>query len=357
MPARRLAPLVLGLFSLSACTSAPSQSDAANPPQPTVDPLPSAPTPPEPVKLVIDTDGAPDDLVAIAFLVASPSVEIAAITLTGAGEVRCEPGLRIILGLLDRLDAPEIPVACGPEAPTAGDKAFPAGFRENAERAAGLDLPDSTREPVGEAVTLLADVFAEDSGIRLLALGPLTNVATALDLDPSLAARIDSIWIMGGAVDVPGNVAGSPGVESDNTAAEWNIYVDPAALATVLAAGAPVRLISLDGTNQVPVRPEFASRVIAARGASSALDVMAELFAKNDYMTSGDYYLWDALAAIFAVGHEPGTFTDARIEVDTGEGPTSGATRRVEGAPNASYLTQVDPEAAEAILLGTLAGR
>jgi purine nucleosidase len=161
---------------------------------------------------------------------------------------------------------------------------------------------------------------------------------------------------MGGAVDVPGNVAGSPGFDSDNIAAEWNVYVDPAALATVIAAGAPVRLISLDGTNQVPVRPEFASRVIAARGASAALDVVAELFDKNDYMTIGDYSLWDALAAIFAAGHEPGTFTDARIEVDTGEGPTSGATRRVDGAPNASYLTEVDAAAAEAILIGTLAG-
>jgi inosine-uridine nucleoside N-ribohydrolase len=334
----------------------PANPDATAPHSPSVDPLPSAPPSPEPVKLVIDTDAAPDDLVAIAFLVASPSVEIAAITVTGTGEVRCEPGLRVVFGLLDRLGAPEIPVACGPEAPTAGDQAFPPGFRERAERAAGLDLPDSTRQPVSDAVTLLADIFAEDAGTRLLALGPLTNVATALGLDPSLASRIDSIWIMGGAVDVPGNVSGSPGVESDNTAAEWNIYVDPAALATVLAAGAPVRLISLDGTNQVPVRPEFAGQVIAARGASPALDVLAELLAKNVYMTSGQYYLWDSLAAIFAIGHEPGSFTDARLEVDTAEGPTSGATRRVDGAPNASYLTEVNAAAAEAILLGTLAG-
>lgn len=354
---------MLALCLLSACATAPSAQPSADSATPnatitsSADSLPSAPPLPAPVRLVVDTDVAPDDLVAIAFLVAAPSIEIAAITVTGTGEVRCEAGLRIVLGLLDRLDAPEIPVACGPETPTAGDHAFPPGFRENAERAAGLDLPDSTREAVGDAMTLLADAFADDAAVRLLTLGPLTNVAIALDADPSLASRIDSIWIMGGAVDVPGNVAGSPGVDSDNTVAEWNVYVDPTALATVLAAGAPVRLVSLDGTNQVPVRPEFASEVIAARGASPALDVLAELFAENDYMTGGGYYLWDPLAAIFAVGHQPGAFTDARIEVDTGEGPTSGATRRVDGAPNASYLTEVDPDAAEAILLGTLAGR
>jgi pyrimidine-specific ribonucleoside hydrolase len=308
------------------------------------------------VSLVIDTDVAPDDLVAIAFLLATPSVDIAAITVTGTGEVRCEAGLRIVFGLLDRLDAPEIPVACGPETPTAGDHSFPPGFRENAERAAGLDLPDSAREPVGDAVTLLADTFAEASAIRLLTLGPLTNVAIAVDADSSLASRIDSVWIMGGAVDVPGNVAGSPGVDSDNTAAEWNIYADPAALATVMASGVPVHLVSLDGTDQVPVRPEFAAEVIERRAESPELGVLAELFDENPYMTGGEYFLWDPLAAIFAAGFEPGTFSRARIEVDVSEDSTSGATRRVEGEENAGYLTRVDADEAEVILLETLAG-
>lgn len=317
---------------------------------------PPAPPLPAPVRLVIDTDVAPDDLVAIAFLLATPSVEIAAISVTGVGEVRCEAGLRILFGLLDRLGASQIPVACGPETPTAGDRAFPPGFRENAERAAGLDLPDSAREPVGDAVRLLVDSFDDAASTRLLTLGPLTNVALALEDDPSLATRIDSVWIMGGAVDVAGNVAGSPGVESDNTSAEWNVYVDPAALTAVLAAGVPVRLVSLDGTNQVPVRPEFADEVIALRQTSPAIGVLAELFVENPYMTGGEYFLWDPLAALFAAGFEPGSFSDARIEVDLSDGPTGGATVRVDGEPNASYLTRVDAEEAEAILLGTLAG-
>jgi inosine-uridine nucleoside N-ribohydrolase len=339
------------LSALGACASiAPQTSTSAG-----TGTLPSAPAPPAAVSLVIDTDVAPDDLVAIAFLLATPSVSIEAITVTGTGEVRCDAGLAIVFGLLDRLDAPDIPVACGPEIPTAGNHAFPPGFRENAERAAGLDLPDSAREAVGDAVTLLADTFTEGSSIRLLTLGPLTNVAIALDADATLASRIDSVWIMGGAVDVPGTVAGSPGFESDNTAAEWNIYVDPAALATVLASDVAVRLVSLDGTNQVPVRPEFATEVIGLRAASPALGVLAELFDENPYMTGGDYFLWDPLAAIFAAGFEPGGFSSARIEVDVSEGSTSGATRRVDGEPNASYLTEVDADEAEAILLGTLA--
>ena len=307
--------------------------------------------------MVVDTDVAPDDLVALAFLVASPSVTIEAITVTGAGEVHCEPGLDIVLGLLERLDAPEIPVACGAEVPIAGDHEFPSAFRENAERAAGLELPSPTREaaPV-DAVTLLLDSFAGGSDpIRLLTLGPLTNVAMALEQDSSLASRIDSIWIMGGAVDVPGNVSGFPGPTVDNRAAEWNIYVDPTAMDIVLDAGVPVRLVSLDGTDQVPVTPAFVAQVIEASGSAAPLDVLAELFSKNDYMTAGGYYLWDPLAAILAAGHEIGTFTNAHLTIDTTEGDTSGATRRGSGDPNAGYLTDVDATAAEQILLDVLA--
>ena len=85
--------------------------------------------------------------------------------------------------------------------------------------------------------------------------------------------------------------------------------------------------------------------------------MLQELFAENSYMVSGSSYLWDPLAAIFATGYEIGAFTETRVEVDTEEGPTSGATRQVDGDPNASYLSQADSAAAEAILLQILAGQ
>lgn len=347
-----MALLLVGCASTTEALPSPTE-----PSEPTAASLPSPPPAPEPVHLVVDTDVAPDDLVAIAFLLAAPSVTLDAITITGAGEVRCEAGLRIVFGLLDRLDAPEIPVACGPETPVAGDHAFPPGFRENAERAAGLDLPASSRVPAESgAVELLHSAFEKGNGAELLTLGPLTNVALALMEDPTLADRIPLIWTMGGAVDVPGNVAGSPGIESDNTAAEWNIYVDPSAFAIVLDSGVPVRMVSLDGTNQVPVRPAFVDQVVAASGTSPWLDVLAELFAKNDYMTGGGYYLWDPLAALFAARYMPGNFTEAHLTVETAEGPTSGATRAGDGTPNGSYLTTVDAPSVEAMLLGVLAG-
>ncbi|HET6746211.1 MAG TPA: nucleoside hydrolase, partial [Candidatus Limnocylindria bacterium] len=204
---------------------------------------------------------------------------------------------------------------------------------------------------------LVATTRDSPGGIRLLTLGPLTNVAMALDVDAELAGRLESIWIMGGAVQVAGNVAGSPGADTDNTAAEWNIYADPAAAQRVLESSIPIHLISLDGTNQVPVTRAFADRVRSASGTGPGLGVLQELFAENSYMVSGSSYLWDPLAAIFATGYEIGAFTETRVEVDTGEGPTSGATRQVDGDPNVSYLSQAESAAAEAILLQVLAGQ
>jgi inosine-uridine nucleoside N-ribohydrolase len=307
------------------------------------------------VRLSIDTDVAPDDLVAISFLVAAPNVEITAISVSGTGEVHCPRGVDIVLALLERLHAPAIPVACGSERPIALDHAFPSLFRDNADAAAGLDLPTTSRSAApGDAVALITKAAAADAGrLRMLTLGPLTNLAQAIAAKPSIADELESVYVMGGAVDVPGNVAGSPGAPADNTTAEWNIYVDPAAAAAVLDSGSPVRFVSLDGTDQVPVTTAFAQRV-AASAKGKALGVLAELFAKNDYMTGGSYYLWDTVAAIAAAGYPVADFADARLSIDTTDGPRSGATVRADGTANAAYMRRADAQAIERLIVDVM---
>jgi inosine-uridine nucleoside N-ribohydrolase len=315
----------------------------------------SIPEPASAVTLLVDTDVGLDDLVAIALLVNAPEVDITAITVSGTGLAHCDQGVVIVLALLERLDGPEIPVACGREEPLALGHAFPGAFREGADDAAGLDLLETTREPEGgDAVDLIeATVAATDGPLRVLTLGPLTNLAEAFQRDPALAARLDSVYAMGGAVDVPGNVAGSPDAPPDNTSAEWNIYADPAAAAIVLDGGAPVFLVTLDGTNQVPLTTAFAQRVRAA-ASGPGLVVLAELLDRNPFMVGGDYYLWDAVAAIAAAAYPIGTFTPVRLTVDQTESPSSGALVRGEGEPNASYLSRADAATVEALVITLL---
>jgi len=305
------------------------------------------------VPLLIDTDVAPDDLVAIAFLLASPGVDVEAITVSGTGEAHCGGGVDVVLRLLERLDAPMIDVACGRETPIAGDHAFPDAWRAGADDGSGLSLPSTSRQPfAGDAVQLITETADRVDGLRVLTLGPMTNLADAIGHHPNLAQHLESVYAMGGALSVPGNVsfAGPP----DNDVAEWNIYVDPTAAQAVMDSGIPVRLVSLDGTNQVPVTQDFAERVRAEATGPGAL-VLAELFAVHPFMTDGSYFLWDPLAAALAAGHPLGTFSAARVDVEEADGPEVGFTRPVDGPPNVEYLSTADRAGAEGILLETLA--
>jgi inosine-uridine nucleoside N-ribohydrolase len=302
--------------------------------------------------LLIDTDVAPDDLVAIAVLVASPSVEIKAITVSGTGEAHCGPGVDVVLRLLERLNAPPIDVACGRETPIAGDHAFPDAWRAGVDDGSGLALPATSRQPfAGDAVRLITETADGVEELRILTLGPMTNLADALASHPDLAQRLESVYAMGGALFVPGNV--SFGGPPDNDVAEWNIYVDPTAARAVIESGLTVRLVSLDGTNQVPVTEAFAKRVQEDATGPGAL-VLAELFAEHPFMTDGTYFLWDPLAAAVAAGYPLGSFSHARVDVEEAEGPEVGFTRPVEGPPNVEYLSSADRAAAEAALLETL---
>ncbi len=302
--------------------------------------------------VLIDTDVAPDDLVAIALLLASPSVEVSAITVSGTGEAHCHGGVDVVLGLLERLDAPVIDVACGRETPIAGDRAFPEDWRTHADGGSGLELPSTSRQPfAGDAVQLIAETAAEADGLRILTLGPMTNVADALATKPALADQVESVYAMGGALFVPGNVsfAGPP----EKTVAEWNVYVDPTSVQAVIDSGVAARLISLDGTSHVPLTKEFAARVQEEATGPGAL-VLAELLAEHPFMADGTYFLWDPLAAALAARYPLGSFSPARVDVEEADGPEVGFTRPVDGTPNVEYLSAVDRVAAEVTLLETL---
>ena len=334
--------------------SAVPPSESAVPPgvsaAPPIASLPVSGEGPRPI--LIDTDVAPDDLVAIAFLLASPRVEIQAITVSGTGEAHCGAGVDVVLRLLERLDAPTINVACGRETPIAGENAFPDAWRANADDGSGLELPSTSRTPfAGSAVELIAKTADEVDSLRVLTLGPMTNLADALSSHPDLAQRLESVYAMGGALYVPGNVRfGGP---PDNQVAEWNIYVDPTAAQAVIDSGLKVRLVSLDGTNQAPVTQEFAQRV-EQEATGPGAQVLAELFATHPFMTDGTYFLWDPLAAALAADYPVGSFTAARVDVDWAEGPEVGFTRPVEGTSNVEYLSSADPAAAEDTLLETM---
>jgi inosine-uridine nucleoside N-ribohydrolase len=274
--------------------------------------------------VLIDTDMAADDWMAILFLLWRRDVDVKAITVTGTGEAHCDSGVRNALGLLALAGRPEIPVACGRDTPIAGTHAFPAEWRLGVDQLFGLALPQNlNKASPGSAVDLLgATLRSSTEPVTILALGPLTNLAELLRGATDLKGRISGVFVMGGAVDVPGNVYGPDLPQQSVT--EWNVYIDPTAAKLVLASGVPVTLVALDATNHLPVTAAFATRAATEARTSSARFVGEVLGKQGESIARGDYFFWDPFAAAVLVDESITSFARRHLDVVAEEGPESG---------------------------------
>lgn len=180
-----------------------------------------------PLRLVIDTDTGSDDAVALLLAAAEPGVRIEAVTVV-AGNVPRDQGVRNALYTLQLAGRPDVPVHPGCDAPLAGTP-HTARHVHGADGMGDLGLPPpATRARDEHAVDVLLDRSAAAPGeLTLVTLGPVTNLARALDRDPGVLSRFRRVYLMAGAADGIGNVA---------PAAEYNVWADPEAMHAVLAA-------------------------------------------------------------------------------------------------------------------------
>ena len=182
--------------------------------------------------LLIDTDTASDDAVALIMALRSPEVRVAAITVV-AGNVPVTQATSNALFTVEMCGA-DVPVYSGAEAPL---------FRklETADWFHGADglgdhgyKPAKLRAVQGHAVDALIQTVRDHPGIEIVTLGPLTNLAMAVLREPKLAASVKRCVVMGGAPCCVGNVT---------PAAEFNIWVDPEAARIVFQSGLPLEMV------------------------------------------------------------------------------------------------------------------
>ncbi|MEX2143578.1 MAG: nucleoside hydrolase [Anaerolineales bacterium] len=218
-----------------------------------------------------------------------------------------------------------IPVTCGRQAPLEGGHEFPNEWRERVDDLAGLELPASLESPqTMGAVELLTELISSSpEKVTALALGPLTNISEALTVSPALAERVEMLYIMGGAVRVPGNVGFAV---PENEAAEWNFYADPLAAKLVLESGTPITLIPLDATNYAPMTAEFYALLGSQRLTPVVEFVYAAMEQHYAAIESGQYSFWDTLAAAILANESLADFEHMRLSVVSVEGPNSGQT-------------------------------
>src|SRR5260370_39147217 len=157
--------------------------------------------------VIIDTDAGSDDLMAIAFLLARKDVKIEAITIVD-GLAHVPAGAANVLRLLQLAGAIEVPVYLGAEEPLERTAPFPTEWRRTSDNLPGVKLPVAKRKPERRRATdFLVERLADTARpVRILALGPLTNVGDALPRVPQGVRAVTELVIMCGAVGVRGNL-------------------------------------------------------------------------------------------------------------------------------------------------------
>ncbi|MCY4020455.1 MAG: nucleoside hydrolase [Chloroflexi bacterium] len=192
------------------------------------------------MKLIIDTDAGVDDAQAIMLALTHPDVDVLAITtLTGNVHIRqVNPNVLTILEIMNQ----DVPVYAGIDRPLIQAWEDAAEFHGGDGLGDFRDRPTLTRAIEDEhAVLALLRLSREYEGeLTLIALGPLTNLAAAIRLDPEFPARIKQFAFMGGTIAAHGN--------TPNLTAEYNIYTDPEAAFITLSAFDDAAMLSWETT-------------------------------------------------------------------------------------------------------------
>lgn len=206
-------------------------------------------------RIILDTDPGIDDALALFLALASPEVQLEAVT-TVSGNVGIDFTTSNALALLELAKRADIPVARGSARPLLRPPVY-ADYVHGQRGLGYLELPVASNTSVmSHAVDVIIDTIMNAPGeITLVPIGPLTNIALAVRREPRIAERVREVVIMGGALLMPGNTT---------PAAEFNIFVDPHAAHVVFHAGWPIRLVSLDTTMQVEFHREQVGALVAS---------------------------------------------------------------------------------------------
>ncbi|MFC7878928.1 nucleoside hydrolase [Isoptericola sp. NPDC057391] len=279
-------------------------------------------SPVSPAPLYLDCDTGVDDSLALAYLLASPEIDLVGVG-SVHGNVDAPQAAANTLDLLALGGAAGVPVAVGAHDPLRGVYRGGAPGVHGRNGVGDVVLPASGDAPVAEsAVELLLRLSHEHAGrLRVVAVGPLTNLALALRADPTLPERVLDVTVMGGAALHPGNV--SP-------VAEANVACDPEAAAEALAADWDVTLVPLDVT-MANLFEESDRKELLEAGTALAprLGEVLDLYFGFHVATFGRRCsaLHDPLAAAIAVGGVmPTVAPRVPVVVDATDGPGRGQT-------------------------------
>jgi inosine-uridine nucleoside N-ribohydrolase len=272
-----------------------------------------------PFRVIIDTDPGVDDALALLLAMRSPELKIEAITPV-AGNVPLELTLPNALRLIEIAGRKDIPVAAGASTPLLR-RLVTATYAHGENGLGGAVFPDPTTKPVATpASELIRQIVHRYPGeVTLLPIGPLTNIATAINSDPEFARMVRGLVMMGGSLS-GGNIT---------PAAEFNVYVDPEAARIVFQSGIPITMVGLDVTRKTSLTDEHVRILEAAQNPVSQAAAKIGRNAINNNRAHGYLVgpnMHDSLAVAGFLDPEILTLQDYYVDVETSGELTAGQT-------------------------------
>ncbi|MGD2252269.1 MAG: nucleoside hydrolase [Anaerolineales bacterium] len=334
-------PTVPTPATVTSFSPAPCPTEALD--QPTCPPL-------DVLHLIYDDDGSPDGTTALLYLLSHPGVDLEAVSLS-FGEVYPEVYIQHLGRMLDDFGIIHFALGYGQKPEYSENIHFPESVREASSNFWGFPIPnpETTYQAYPSPELMVSVIRQSPQPVTLFVTGPCTNLAEALRLDPGIKGNIAAVYIMGGAVYVPGNVHDFY-PEHENLVAEWNFVADPRAAQEVLQSGLDLYLVPLDATNQVFVTNQDTNQW---RQGGEIADFAADIY---DWLISifghGEAAIWDLMTAAIMLDHDLCGSTPLRIEALTEPGNSLGQSAVVsEGEPNISVCLEPDVDGIKQTLI------
>jgi inosine-uridine nucleoside N-ribohydrolase len=262
-----------------------------------------------PRRVIIDTDPGTDDAMAIILALNSPEFKVEALTVV-PGNVEAWQGLENALKIVSLAGRCDVVVAGGAQHPL-NQKLITAQFWHGKNGLANVELPPSKckADPRFGPDLIIEMVHKYPHEITLIPVGPLTNIALAVSKDPSIAALVKDIVIMGGSI-TGGNV---------NGAAEANIYNDPEAAQIVFNAGWMVTMVGSDVGERTLITRKYLAELQSSHGPQSDFIAKIADFYLNRSEKSGyaGAAMYDPLAVGIALDPTLGTLKEMHVDVET----------------------------------------
>jgi inosine-uridine nucleoside N-ribohydrolase len=300
------------------------------------------PAPSKAQRIIIDTDPGVDDAIAILLALRSPELKVEAITPV-CGNVPLELTLPNALRLVEIAGRTEIPVASGASHPLTR-RLVTAKYAHGNNGMGGVEFPVPTTKPSRESANeIISRIVRENPGeITIVAVGPLTNIATVLRSDPGIAGMIRSIALMGGSLS-GGNVTPS---------AEFNFYVDPEAARIVFDSHIPLTMVGLDVTRKVLLDEDHVKLLESAKNpvSQAAGRVMrATIERMRDARNPPAMAMHDPLTVASLIDPAILTLRDYYVEIETSGELTAGESVGYQRAPmrKSAPLETSEPEPPE----------